>query len=265
MTLENVQEILLKHHLFDIELTTRCNKSCWMCPRVFLTRKKEDMKEKVFEHLVEWLPFHANVFFAGFGEPTLHSKLSSYVKKLSQKNISTAVITNGKKLNENLIFELFESGLNKLEISFILPEEEEFMFDFLKNQLSKFQDKVVVVLILSEIDLQIERIIAFLKDMNYTVDYKKVHNRGGYLYHIEKSFLVSCGTFFKVTYINVRGEIQICSNDINNLNCIGNIFTMSFEDVLSYKRKFLGIRNISNLCSYCNDEYRQIHFENPYL
>lgn len=264
MDLQKTQEILLENSIFDIEITTRCNKDCWMCPRESFTRKKEDMKEKVFDYLKDWLPTNASIFFAGFGEPTLHPLLASFINKLKQRNISNCLISNGKKLNYTFISKLFQEGLNKLKISFIIPEETELLFNSL-NTLALFKENIVLLFLLTQITSAIAKIKTALEEQGYTVEYKQIHNRGGYLYLDEKNYFFTCGTFFKVTYINVKGEIHICSNDINNLNCIGNIFTMSFLDVLNYKRKFFGLQPIANLCRFCNDEYRTIHLENPYL
>lgn len=265
MKLKEIQETLLKNSLFDIEITTRCNKSCWMCPRESFIRKKEDMNEEVFDCVVNWLPENSSVFLAGFGEPTLNPLLKNYIFKLSQKNISSSLITNGKKLHASFICELFEKGLNKLKISFIIPSEIKNLFNFLKTNPTDFKRQIVLIFLVEESTLEIENFKSLAEYYEYTFEYKKIHNRGGYLYPIKQNHFITCGTFFKVIYINTKGEIQICSNDINNLNCIGDIFTMSHLDVINYKINFLGEKKIADLCTFCNDEYRFIHLKNPYL
>lgn len=63
------------------------------------------------------------------------------------------------------------------------------------------------------------------------------------------------------TFIDSFGNIQVCSNDINGENSLGNIFDTSFEELIEKKKNFFGNLEIAGLCKNCSDEYRTLHFE----
>jgi len=260
------QKELLKSHVFDIEITTKCNKNCYMCPRRKLSRNKKNMSIKTFETLVSWLPKKSKVFFAGFGEPLLNSNLPYFIEKLSKQNISTSIMTNASMLNQKKIYKLFDKGLDLLQISVI--KEDEYLInkilDYINYDFTKNDDKKIQFNLIYDTSNEdtMDKYYQYLNLKNYLTKKKKIHSRGGYNYHYQAiSNIHTCGTFFAITYINVEGNIQICSNDINNIYSLGNIFTNSFEEIIQKKRLFLGNKNIAKICKKCDDEYRFIHLQ----
>lgn len=263
------QLCLLKgKQLFDVELTSRCNKKCPMCPRENLQRKVQDMDEYVFRVLAEWIPDHCYVMFAGLGEPLLNKNVYEYLKilKALKKHCVVSLYTNGILLNRDVIQELFFSGLDLLQVSITCAEN----LDLCEKVIHFFNKKNIDNLLRFNILYQNEK---ELVDMQKIISqkyvglknnffFKKMHNRGGLLFD-EKwdNDVQTCGTFFMDTFVDCEGNIQICSNDVNGQNCIGNITTMSFSDLMKFKSKFIGNVGIAPLCSNCSDEYRKKHFE----
>lgn len=259
--------LLLGKQLFDIELTSRCNKVCPMCPRNALTRKQTDMPQKIFSTLVKWLPESCYVMFAGFGEPLLNKNIYSYIRELKEKsnNILISVYTNGKLLTAENVNKFLDAGLDLVQFSVINLEE----LKSLNSVIDLFSDidaldKLRINVLYSD-ERELEEIKLIIKDSYLDIEkkfyLKKIHNRAGEL----KEFsycgeLQTCGTFFMDTFIDSKGNIQICSNDINGKNCLGNISKMSFTELLNLKETYFGNKEISMLCRNCSDEYRIKHF-----
>lgn len=109
----------------NVELTSRCNKSCWMCGRRKMEREHPDLCDwgdmpiEMVEDIADQLPPGITVQLHNNGEPLLYPHLS-YAIGLFNKQI-TGLDTNGK-----LLLEQAEdiSDLNTLTIS-IIPNDPE--------------------------------------------------------------------------------------------------------------------------------------------
>jgi MoaA/NifB/PqqE/SkfB family radical SAM enzyme len=260
--IEDVQKMLLSSSpIIDLEITTRCNKSCRICPREKLERRNIDMDNRVFDKIVNWLPSDCIVLFAGIGEPIMNNNIFNYIKILTHKNIKTSLITNGLLLTEKKIELLFGSGLDRLQISYILNENKYSIANILEKFLHKIRRNIHFNFI-SDIDVDESTISENTKLINsygYTSTIKQTHSRGGDYFKPNSKINSSCGTFFKVIFVNVFGEIHICSNDFNNKFPLGNINITSFSELLEIKRKYIGKNFNYSVCRLCTDEYRYKH------
>src|SRR5574344_2580034 len=115
----NIQKkLLFGKQLFDVELTSRCNKNCSICPRENFIRKNIDMTDESFNSLCDWLPENCYVMFAGYGEPLLNKNIYSFISKLKRKkSVVVSVYTNGILLSGIVIEKLFSSGLDLIQVS----------------------------------------------------------------------------------------------------------------------------------------------------
>jgi len=249
--------------MFDIEITTRCNKQCYICPRQNFKRVNRDMSNKVFETLYDWLPKDCDVFFAGYGEPLLHKNHLNFMHKLLQKNIRISILTNGKLLTKSKICELYEQGLYKLQISILARDELNIIDDYVDMVDKKYRGKTQFNLLYDETINNINDIIINLKKMEFKVYEKHIHSRGGELYKNPAKNHSSelCGTFLNVHYIDTEGYIQICSNDINGKYNLEHISNLSFEELINKKREIFGNCKIFPICEQCDDEYRLLHLQ----
>ena len=104
-----------------MELAGGCNYSCEMCPQSS-GREKEFNKllkwgtfvkivDNAIEHGVETISLH------GGGEPTLNKRFMDCVRYIKDRNIHCSTISNGYKLDDKLIQEISESGLDVIRIS----------------------------------------------------------------------------------------------------------------------------------------------------
>jgi hypothetical protein len=261
-------KLLSERPLFDIELTSRCNKRCPMCPRDAFERKNQDMDASTFDTLMQWLPQNCDIMFAGYGEPLLNKHFFDYLRIIhnSGKVNSVSVYTNAILLNKKLMQDLFAKGLDLLQVSITSIEElatAENIFSLSKdlNPVGKIRFNVLYRN-QTDFDKIWEKIVQTFPNHSSNFFMKKIHNRGGSLFPFSyNSELNSCGTFFKVTFIDANGNIQICSNDINGKNTLGNIQDITFKQLIALKQKYLGNSEIAKICSKCSDEYRQKHFD----
>ncbi|MBR4373698.1 MAG: radical SAM protein [Treponema sp.] len=260
--LEKQKKLLYGRQMFDVELTTNCNKKCYLCPREKLTRTNLSMTKATFEILLDWLPSDCDVFFAGFGEPLLHEKCTEFVKHLYNSGRRTSIMTNGILLSAKKIAELFDAGLEKLQISIMQKTDLEKIPHFVKIISAEYKNRVVFNIIKEKEMNDDSEMLSFLNDNEMKHCIKIAHNRAGLLYSaFHNDELLTCATFFCDTYINADGEIQVCSSDINNLHGIGSIHSMTFAELVEYKKQFLGNKEICQICANCTDEYRLKHFE----
>ena len=99
-----------------LEITQRCNLDCTAC---YLSKHSEAVKDIPLEELFRRIDLifdhygpHTNVQVTG-GEPTLRKReeLVAVVRRLSQKGMRPALLTNGIRAKRELLVELAEAGL----------------------------------------------------------------------------------------------------------------------------------------------------------
>lgn len=253
-------KLLNGRQLFDIELTTRCNKHCYCCPRQNLKRKNRDMSISIFDKVCDWLPQNCDVIFAGFGEPLLHKDCALFVNKLSKKSVGVSILTNGKLLTTKKTIELFDAGLERLQISILQRDETNEIAKYIEMTKNIDNIKIRFNIIYETTPMLPDNIYADLLENNYEIFFKKIHNRANKLYKDRNSNeIITCGTFFIDSFIDTNGLLILCCNDINGNNSFGNVTEISFVELQNKKREFLGNTPISSICDCCTDEYRFKH------
>ena len=257
----NTQTALLNgRQLFDLEITTRCNKQCYCCPRQNFKRKNLDMSITTFNKVCDWLPQNCDVFFAGYGEPLLHKNCSLFVNKLSKRGVGVSILTNGKLLTTKKIVELFDAGLERLQISILQRDEINEIEKYIKLTKNISNIKIRFNIIYEEIPMLPDNIYANLVENGYEISFKKIHNRANEFFKAKNSNeIVTCGTFFITSFIDTNGSLNMCSNDINGILQFGNVIDTKFAEFQNKKRNFFGNVPISSICNYCTDEYRFKH------
>lgn len=261
--------------LFDIEVSSICNLECKFCPRSKIIRKNKFMNPELFDILCNWLPDDAIVMFSGLGESLLNGNLSSYVRKLKEKNISSCVVTNGVFLTPEKQEELIESGINQIQISYHTLDEYRYAeltgnkgdFKSLNRNiehLSKSKpDTLRVQLNFVDLGSNSEERFAikdFASKLGFDFFYRREHSRGGSNLKSNHSIkkeesCFRCGTFAYVYFISSDGSIPSCVNDTQSLNVLGNIATSDYPFIR--KNKLSTIYTIGfDVCDKCTDDYR---------
>lgn len=109
----------LKSRELRIEVTSKCNAHCTICPREKMTRPLVTMPTPHFEYLVG--QGHrldvSTVSLFGHGEPLLDAELPDKVAFCARAQFDTFITTNGALLTPNMSYELLSAGLSHLRIS----------------------------------------------------------------------------------------------------------------------------------------------------
>jgi len=107
--------------LIDIEPVGLCNFRCVCCPTGLqaITRKQGMMDERVFYNIVaQCAPYETAIRLIGWGEPTLHPRIVSFVRAASDAGLLTHINTNGSKMTYDLACDLVDAGLSSIKFSF---------------------------------------------------------------------------------------------------------------------------------------------------
>ncbi|MBD3372343.1 MAG: radical SAM protein, partial [Candidatus Coatesbacteria bacterium] len=109
-------------NVVHLELSSRCNANCKMCPHHRLSRPRRDMPTETARRVIlDWPPGdidRASLFF--FGEPLLQPDLVELVVLLGERQPRAMIYltTNGQLLTPELSAELWRAGLNALAVSY---------------------------------------------------------------------------------------------------------------------------------------------------
>jgi MoaA/NifB/PqqE/SkfB family radical SAM enzyme len=102
----------------QIEVTTRCTRSCIVCPRNSLTDvwQDGDLSQELWERLEPDLQFAEHVHLQGWGEPLLHSRLPEWAARAREAGCSVGITTNGDLLSDATSW-LLEGNVHLLTLS----------------------------------------------------------------------------------------------------------------------------------------------------
>ncbi|WP_020589348.1 radical SAM/SPASM domain-containing protein [Desulfobacter curvatus] len=248
----------------NIELTSRCNKKCWMCGRrkierdyPDLTIKYGDMDYKLLESIAKQIPPGIVVQLHNNGEPTLYPYLGDAIRLF--KNQITQFDTNGKLLLEKS--DEIIDNLDTIAVSVIEndPDAEE-QFVILKRFLDlKGESKPTVVARLNG-DVDSKR----YEDLGLIIARRLLHSPMG-SFNYRRSFptipeIGICLDFLNHPAINKDGDFSICVRfDPKRYGVLGNIRNQSIVELWNSekRKKWLkfhkkGQRSQIPLCSYCH-------------
>ena len=227
-------EMILPNHV-NIELTSRCNKSCWMCGR----RKNEpkepgDMPIEMVHKIANQLPRHTVVQLHNNGEPLLYPYLGEAVNAL--KHCIVGLNTNGKLLCDKAA-DLMD--LNSLTIS-IIQDDAEGEEQVLKVQsyleLEIYKPPIIVFRFLGKIDDERMRAFTTLtKEHMIHIAYRQLHAPGGsfdYEKQVTMPEMGICLEALNKLSIDRFGNVSPCVRfDPDGKHIIGNINDETLEQI----------------------------------
>ncbi|HMS41135.1 MAG TPA: radical SAM protein [Pyrinomonadaceae bacterium] len=116
----------LPRHL-QIEIITRCNLECVMCPRtVALENASTAAQKKVwqrqmsienFRHIIEEIPKIQTLSLHGIGEPLMHPHLFEMIEIAASVKIDVRFTTNATLLNSSKSEDLLKTGISRVIFS----------------------------------------------------------------------------------------------------------------------------------------------------
>ena len=248
----------------NVELTSRCNKKCWICGR--RKREKEnpniistygDMSFNMVEEIANQLPSGIVVQFHNNGEPLLYPHLGRAID-LYGKQI-TSLDTNGKLLldkSDDII-----GKLDTIAISIFEGDSEaDSQFDIIKKFLKiKGNEKPLTILRLNG-DVDDSR----YSDLNIIMTKRLLHSPMGSFKYKKKNPTIPeiglCLDFLHHLSISRNGKVSICVRfDPYGHGVIGDILEETLNSIWNgYKRiKWLefhkqGKRKEVPLCKHCD-------------
>jgi len=97
----------------SIEVTTRCNLACTMCPRQKINRPIKEMKLSLFEKIIKEMKDYAElVYLHGLGEPLLNKNLFKMIGLAKKNGLKVGISTNATLLDKKAANMLLNSGID---------------------------------------------------------------------------------------------------------------------------------------------------------
>jgi hypothetical protein len=251
-----VHELIRVSHIYaHIEPTNACNTTCLVCPRDAMVRPPRLMRWDIFEAVMaQILPTPMPMIsFVGFGEPTLHKRLSAMIRYVRDRRPEMIIklTSNGILLTDALLSQLYASGLDLIELSVMgaSPSEYERLMGGIEfatvmqviESLNRGDYRYRVVTFPNS-DASAKALSEFWTNQGARhVQVKGLHRRGGYLaglkelqvdqaaslgtYNprlepIDRTRSDSCHKLYLFLHINAEGSIVPCVQEINSKNII---------------------------------------------
>ncbi len=247
----------------NIELTSRCNKDCWMCGRRKIDKDYPeiklnygDMDFELVKSISKQVPENIIVQLHNNGEPLLYPRFGEAVK-LFNKQIKN-IVTNGKLLVEKS--DEIIDNLDTIAISIVENDKEsDDQYEKIMKLLELKKDKKPNVILRLNGEIENEERYTSL---GLICARRNLHAPEG-SFNYEKDPTISeigiCLDFLNHLAINKDGDVSICVRfDPLRLGVLGNIKDKNLADMWNgdLRKKWLeyhkmGKRKEIPLCSYC--------------
>ncbi|MEM3545175.1 MAG: radical SAM/SPASM domain-containing protein [Nitrososphaerota archaeon] len=105
--------------ILQIEVTSRCNACCIMCPKPFMGDEWNagDLSLEDYLRLVEYFEGFKVIWLQGWGEPLLSKHIFEMVKIASKNDGLIGLTTNATLLTESVSEKLIENGVKTIAVS----------------------------------------------------------------------------------------------------------------------------------------------------
>lgn len=101
----------------QIEPTIVCNLECKFCINPFLPRARTSLTVERFQRILEQNPQVAKISLVGIGESLMNKELWQIIRLAKARGIEIGTTSNGTILNDRILGEIVESGLDWLNFS----------------------------------------------------------------------------------------------------------------------------------------------------
>ena len=256
---------MLLHGLgtINIELTSRCNKNCWMCGRRKVDREYPelaleygDMEFSLLEKIAPQVPSGVVVQFHRDGDALMYPSFGDAIKLFPGRIRN--IVTNGKLLVEKS-HEII-GNLETLSISIFENDEEaseqyEIIREFLA--LKKGEKPFVTLRLIGDIDQ------APYEEFNQLFVRRVMHAPMGSFSYQKRTPCIPeigiCWDFLQHPCINRKGDLSMCVRfDPKGLGVLGNLNEHTLESLWNSEKRMAwkklhvqGKRTEIPLCSYC--------------
>ncbi len=286
-----IEQIQVSIPAVELELSSRCNANCVMCPRDTLKTHRgfKDMSQDVFDALLKNLGGRGipTYYLCGIGEPLLHPHCLQFAQKLREADPNSKIVctTNGFSINPDALDSLIHSSIDILELSIhsldtkihqsimrgFRVERALERIEALLKRLEKSSDArldVHVGQVLISMHSQPDRALeAWARERGLKFNVWRTWNRAG---HVPESILTNpsnesesfdganrspdtCSDYANVLFIDHRGDVLSCCCDMANETTELNATQHSFEEILANRiRNLASGRPLSSICPSCD-------------
>jgi MoaA/NifB/PqqE/SkfB family radical SAM enzyme len=248
----------------NVELTSRCNKNCWMCGRRRIDREFPeiamnygDMDFDLVKIIALQLPPNIVVQLHNNGEPLIYPRFGEAASLFV--NQIKCIDTNGKLLLEKAdeVIDILDTmAISVIEKDFEADEQYEIIKKFL--EIKKNRKPFTLLRINGEVDIQ------RYESFGLVMAHRVLHSALGSFNYAKHNPTIPeigiCLDFLNHLAINKDGEASICVRfDPKRLGVIGDVKKQSLSEIwnsekrmewLAYHRQ--GRRDQVPLCSYCH-------------
>lgn len=247
----------------NIELTSRCNKNCWMCGRRKVDREYPelsldygDMDFNLLKSIVPQIPEGIVVQFHRDGEPLLYPHFGEAVR-LFKNNIRN-IVTNGKLLVEKaneIIGNLETLSVSIFEADDEAEEQKEIIRQFLL--IKKDEKPFVTLRLIGNVDSKP------YKEFKQLFIRRVLHSPMGSFNYIKRQPCIPevgiYWDFLQHPCINRKGDVSICVRfDPHGLGILGNLSKYTLAELWNSPKRQMwknlhvqGKRNQVPLCANC--------------
>ena len=247
----------------NIELTSRCNKNCWMCGRRKVDRDYPniamtygDMEFDLVKEIAGQLPGGIVVQFHNNGEPLLYPQFGDAIR-LFDRQIK-CMDTNGKLVldrSDEIIGSLDTLTISTFEDDEEADEQYRLIREFLSVKGNRKPN--VIIRCLGNVDL------VKYEELGCTIATRVLHSPMGSFAYRKKPTVPEIGICLDLlNHMVIRrdGKVSICVRfDPHELGIVGDCMTNRLSDIWNgpTRRQWLehhieGRRDKVPLCSYCD-------------
>ncbi|MFW9901101.1 MAG: SPASM domain-containing protein [Candidatus Thorarchaeota archaeon] len=239
-----------------IEISTKCNYDCVMCPRTSFSRERVAMSTELFKHILEKTYKEVkqinSISFSGFGEFSTDSDWRIKIKEATKYYSYIHILTNLSLLDFD-DFDFLLKYVYDIRISFSSIDEESFqMSHHPQTNISYENIKRKIIYLLNKRRGNQKIILNFLamngkedtaaKWTDYwlnkadLIEIWRPHNwiTGKKFRKLSNKRLSTCGRpFHGPIQVQVDGTINVCCFDYNGELVIGDLKTQSYKDIFN--------------------------------
>ena len=238
-----------------IEVTTKCNYNCNICPREQLTREKESMSFELFKNIFDKINSETSQYntltFPGMGEPLLDETLDDKIDYAKKHNYEVLMLTNGSLLTVERFKRLEDIGMDSIRVSFYGNTSESYnamhgtkntdLFQRIKRNLteiSRIKTSTSLLLTYNVVygcnDSDMESWIEYWKDKVDLLEVWSPHNwvDSGDYRAVQSKQLITCGRPWNTPLqIQVDGTVNMCCFDFDGKLLLGDLKMQTLKEI----------------------------------
>ncbi|OGS23960.1 MAG: hypothetical protein A2297_01100 [Elusimicrobia bacterium RIFOXYB2_FULL_48_7] len=107
----------------NVEVTSKCNLKCTMCPRRAFESPDKNMDRDLFVKLSRDFNLFKMVDLTGWGEPLMHPSFFEFVRIAKSKRCLVKYVSNGVAFNQSVAEETLKTGVDWIVFSVDSPDK----------------------------------------------------------------------------------------------------------------------------------------------